>query len=119
MAGDGSIRVLLIERHALVREGLRLLLAGELGLAVVGAADVAGGLALLGALGGARGVDAVVLDPSQGGGAALVARARALAPGAAVVALSLRRAGAEAADAHVDKRAAAHELATAIRAAAR
>src|SRR5438105_2524611 len=60
---ESEIRVLIIEDHTIVREGLRLILAAAPGIAVVGdAPDGAAGLALLDRLLAADCVDVVLTD---------------------------------------------------------
>ena len=122
------IRVILIEDHAMVRAGVRLLLAREPDLALVGeAADAAGGLRLALELAAAGRVDLVVADlglPDLDG-RELTRRLRAAHPALPVLALTIhedeahrRAARAAGVDGYVLKEAAARELAGAIRAAA-
>ena len=86
------IRVLLVEDHHLVREGLTLLLEREPDLTVVGeAADGETGLRLLVRLAADHAVDVVVTNIGLPGldGLALTRRAKALVPGIPVVLLTM------------------------------
>ena len=123
------IRVLLIEDHAMVRAGVRLLLEREPDIAVVGeAADGAGGLRLALDLAAAGGVDLVVTDlglPDLDG-RELTRRLKAAHPALPVLALSIHDDAASlmgaldaGADAYVLKEASARELPLAIRAVCR
>ena len=128
-AGAGPIRVLLVEHHRLVREGITLLLEREPGLALAGAAaDGEAGLRLLARLAAAGGVDVVVSDIGLPGldGLELTRRAKALAPGIPVVLLTmhdgeeyLRAMLAAGADSYVRKQTTGQDLCAAIRAAMR
>ena len=127
---DGRpIRVLLVEDHRLVREGLRLLLEREPDLAVAGqAVDGAAGLCLLARLAAAGGVDVVVSDIGLPDidGLELARRAKALAPRTPVVLLALhdgdeclRGMLAAGADGYVRKQDIGQDLCAAIRAVMR
>ncbi len=86
------IRVLLVEDHQLVREGVKLLLELEPDLVVTGeAADGAAALCLLAHLAAAGRVDVVVTDLGLPGidGLELTRRVKALAPGTPVVLLTM------------------------------
>ena len=88
IAGHGPIQVLLVEGHRLVREGLRLLLEHEPGMAVAGeAADGEAGLRLFARLLAAAAVDVVVADLGTPDidGLAVARGVKALAPGTPVV----------------------------------
>ena len=127
--GAGPIRVLLIEDHRLVREGLRLLLEREPGLSVAGeAADGEAGLRLAARLAHEGAVDVVVSDIGLPGidGLEVVRRVKALAPALPVVLLTMHegdeylRGMAEAgADGYVLKQHTGQDLCAAIRAVAR
>lgn len=120
------IRVLLADDHAIVREGLRRLLA-ETGDIVVAGAAADGREALRLALDGGPGWDVLILDLSlpRVGGMEVLRRVRAARPDARVIVLSmypeeqyalqLRRAGAAA---YVSKAMAPESLLDAIRAVA-
>ena len=124
-----AIRVLLIEDHAIVRDGLRLILQGAPDLAVVGdAPDGERGLHLLERLGDAGGVAVVVTDLDLPGisGLEVLRRIKARRPAARVLLLTMHaddehiRGMLElGADGYLLKQAAGHELAQAIRAVAR
>jgi DNA-binding NarL/FixJ family response regulator len=128
-AGDGPLRVLLVEDHRLVREGLRLLLERAPGMAVVGeAADGEEGLRLVARLAAAGAVDVVVTDIGLPGldGLELARRAKALAPGLPVVLLTmhdgddyLRGMLAAGAEGYVLKQTTGADLCAAIRAVRR
>lgn len=115
------IRVLIVDGQAEVRRGLRMRLAIEPDMAVVGeAGDVDGALALAQALN----PDAIVVDIGMrdASGVNLVKLLRAAAPAAAVVVLTLRddedtrvRAQEAGAQAFVDKVGRADALLQAIR----
>jgi DNA-binding NarL/FixJ family response regulator len=127
--GDGPIRVLLIEDHRLVREGLRLLLEREPGLAVAGeAADGEAGLRLLARLAAEGAVDVLVTDIGLPGvdGLEVARRAKALAPDTPVVLLTMHDGDAYlrgmvevGADGYVLKQTTAQDLCAAIRAVRR
>jgi DNA-binding NarL/FixJ family response regulator len=127
--GAAATRVLLIEDHPLVREGVKLLLTREPGMVVAGeAADGEAGLRLLGRLAAAGAVDVVVSDIGLPGidGLELTRRAKALAPALPVVLLTMHdedaylRGMAEAgADGYVLKQHTGQELCAAIRAVMR
>src|SRR4051812_49874970 len=119
-----TIRILLADDHAVVREGLKALLGAEPGIEVVGeAADGPAAVALAAELD----PDVVVVDISMPGlnGAQVTTRLRQANPGRKVLALTvhedksylrlLLEAGAAG---YVLKRAAAGELVQAIRAVA-
>ena len=92
LAGPAPIRVLLVEDHRLVREGIKLLLDRESDLAVAGeAADGEAGLRHLARLAAEDAVDVVVSDIGLPGidGLEVVRRAKALAPGLPVVLLTM------------------------------
>ena len=117
-------RVLLADDHPVVREGLKVLLAGEPDLVVVGVAeDGASAVALAGSLD----PDVVVVDVSMPGlnGAQVATRLRAERPNLRVLALTvhedvgyLRLLLGAGASGYVLKRAAAAELVRAVRAVA-
>ena len=123
------VRVLLVEHHRLVREGVRLLLEHEPDLVVVGEADDgAAGLRLLARLAAERAVDVVVtaIALPQLDGLELTRRAKALAPGIPVVLLTmhdgddyLRGMLAAGADGYVLKQTTGQDLCAAIRAVMR
>ena len=127
--GAAPIRVLLVEDHRLVREGLRLLLERTPDLAVVGeAADGEAGLRLFAHLAAAGAVDVLVTDIGLPGvdGLEVVRRAKALAPALPVVLLTMHdgdaylRGMVEAgADGYVLKETTAQDLCAAIRAVMR
>jgi DNA-binding NarL/FixJ family response regulator len=116
-----TIRVLLADDHAVVREGLKSLIEAEPGMEVVG--EAADGLSAV-ALATEHRPDVVVVDVSMPGlnGAAVTRKMRELNPGQRVLALTvhedrgylrlLLEAGAAG---YVLKRAAAEELVRAIR----
>ena len=127
--GASPIRVLLVEDHRLVREGVRLLLEREPGLAVAGeAADGEAGLRLFARLAAEGGVDVVVTDLGLPGidGLELTRRVKARAPGTPVVLLTMHdgddylRGMVEAgADGYVLKQSPGQDLCGAIRAVVR
>ena len=129
IAGASPIRVLLIEDHQLVREGVKLLLELEPDLAVVGeAADGEEGLRLVARLAAERAVDVVVADIGLPGldGLELARRAKALAPEVPVVLLTmhdedeyLRGMLDAGADGYVLKQSTAQDLCAAVRAVMR
>ncbi len=91
-AGQGPIRVLLVEDHRLVREGLRLLLDHEPDMAVAGeAADGETGLRLFARLATAGAVDVVVTDLGLPGldGLEVARQVKSQAPGTPVVLLAM------------------------------
>ncbi|HEX4609896.1 MAG TPA: response regulator transcription factor, partial [Urbifossiella sp.] len=120
----GSLRVLLADDHAVVREGLKAVFAAHPGFEVVGeAADGPTAVALAARLD----PDVVVVDVSMPGltGPEVTARLRAARPDRKVVALTVHEDGAylramlaAGAAGYVLKRAAADELAQAVRAVA-
>ena len=127
--GTSPIRVLLVEDHRLVREGLTLLLRRQPDMAVAGeAADGEAGLRLLARLAADRAVDVVVTDIGLPGldGLALTRRAKALAPEIPVVLLTMHE-GDEylrgmvevGADGYVLKQTTGEDLCAAIRAVMR
>ena len=129
--GDDAqpLRVLLIEDHQLVREGIKLLLDRTPDIAVVGeAADGDSGVRLFARLAAEDGVEVVVTDlglPDLDGHA-VTCRIKALQPDARVLLLTMRDDEgairgllASGADGYLLKEAAAHELPVAIRAVAR
>ena len=123
------IRVLLVEDHHLVREGLTLLLEREPDLTVAGeAADGEAGLRRFARLAAEGQVDVVVTDVGLPGldGLELTRRVKARAPGTPVVLLTmhdedeyLRGMLAAGADGYVLKQAAGQHLCAAIRAVMR
>ena len=127
--GAPPIRVLLIEDHQLVREGVKLLLAREPGLAVAGeAADGEAGLRLFARLAAEGAVDVVVTDIGLPGldGLELTRRVKARAPSPPVVLLTMHegdeylRGMLEAgADGYVLKQNTGQDLCAAIRAVMR
>jgi DNA-binding NarL/FixJ family response regulator len=128
VTGD-RIRVVLIEDHGIVREGLKLILQQAPDIAVLGeAGDGAGGLRLLQRLAAEGGVDVLVTDlglPDLGG-LEVARRAKALLPGLRVLLVTMYT-GEEhirgmldaGADGYLLKQAAAQELPAAIRVVAR
>ena len=129
IAGMSPIRVLLVEDHRLVREGLTLLLEREPGLTVAGeAADGDAGLRLFARLAAEGTVDVVVTDIGLPGldGLELTRRVKARAPGIPVVLLTMHDGDAYlrgmvevGADGYVLKQAAGQDLCAAIRAVLR
>ena len=127
--GAAPTRVLLIEDHHLVREGVKLLLTREPGMVVAGeAADGEAGLRLVARLVAAGAVDVVVTDVGLPGidGLELTRRVKALAPGLPVVLLTmhdedeyLRGMAAAGADGYVLKQHTGQDLCAAIRAVMR
>ncbi len=123
------IRALLIEDHRLVREGLRLLLEREPGLAVAGeATDGEEGVRLVARLAADGAVDVVVTDIGLPGldGLEVTRRVKALAPGMPVVLLTMHEGDAylrgmleAGADGYVLKQTTGQELCGAIRAVMR
>ncbi len=129
LAGTSPIRVLLVEDHRLVREGLKLLLERTPDLAVAGeAADGEAGLRLFARLIAEGAVDVVVTDIGLPGldGLELTRRVKAWAPTTPVVLLTMHdedaylRGMVEAgADGYVLKQATGQDLCAAIRAVVR
>ena len=126
--GGGPIRVLLVEDHGIVREGVRRILEAEPDVAVVGeAADGAAAVRLFARLCDGPGVDVVVTDlglPDLDG-VEVARRVKEHRPGARVLLLSMFHdprhvAGfvAAGADDYLLKHAAARELPAAVRAVA-
>ena len=123
------IRVLLVEDHGIVREGLKLILADAPDIAVVGeAGDGESGLRLARHLAGRGELDVLVTDlglPDLGG-LEVARRAKALLPGLRVLLVTMYT-GEEhirgmldaGADGYLLKQAAAQELPEAIRVVAR
>lgn len=119
-----TVTVVICDDHAIVREGLHLILAGEAGIEVVGeASDVEG--ARLGLA--EHSPDVLLLDINLGGESALkrIPELRQAAPGTAIVVLTMqkepfyaREALESGATGYVLKESAAGELVRAIRAAA-
>ncbi len=128
-AGDRPTRVLLVEDHHLVREGLKLLLKREPDMAVAGeAGDGEAGLRLVAQLAAEEAVDVVVSDIGLPGidGLELTRRIKALVPGIPVVLLTMHdgdeylRGMLEAgADGYVLKQTTGQDLCAAIRAVMR
>src|SRR5215211_3243946 len=90
--GAAPIRVLLIEDHQLVREGVKLLLGREPDMVVAGEArDGEAGLRLFARLLADAAVDVVATDIGLPGldGLEVARRAKALAPGTPVVLLTM------------------------------
>ena len=129
IAGESPIRVLLVEDHHMVREGVKLLLTREPDMAVTGeAGDAEAGLRLFARLAAEGAVDVVVSDIGLPGldGLELARRAKALAPAIPVVLLTMHeedeylRGMLEAgADGYVLKQTTGQDLCGAIRAVAR
>ncbi len=120
--GDAPIRVLVVDDHAVVREGIRHVLAGEPGFEVVG--EAANGEQAL-ALARAERPDVVVLDLTMPGenGLRVAPRLRAAVPTARVLIMSMHdnaeyvREGVRAgASGYLLKDSAAAELRLAVRA---
>ena len=119
-----TVTVLICDDHAVVREGLRLILAGEAGIEVVGeASDVEGVRRSL----AERAPDVLLLDINLGGESALkrIPELRQEAPDTAIVVLTMQKEPFYAREAleggatgYVLKESAAGELVRAIRAAA-
>ena len=126
---EDRIRVLLVEDHRLVREGVRLLLERTPDMVVAGeAADGEAGLRLLARPAADHAVDVLVTGIGLPGldGLELTRRAKALAPGTPVVLLTmhdgdayLRGMVAAGADSYVLKQTTGRDLCAAIRAVAR
>jgi DNA-binding NarL/FixJ family response regulator len=118
-----SIRVLLADDHAIVRDGLRMLIAGEPGVDLVAETDNGSDAVRLAA---EVAPDVAVVDISMpGGGAEAVERIRAEAPGVRVLVLTMHEDRAHltrmleaGADGYVVKHASHDELLRAIRAVA-
>ena len=92
IGGPAPTRVLLIEDHRLVREGVKLLLEREPDLAVAGeAADGEAGLRLFARLADEGAVDVVVTDLGLPGidGLSVARGVKALVPGTPVVLLTM------------------------------
>jgi len=127
--GASTIRVLLVEDHRLVREGVSLLLERTPDITVVGeAADGEAGLRLFARLVAERALDVVVADIGLPGldGLELARRAKALAPAIPVVLLTMHdedaylRGMVEAGvDGYVLKETTGRDLCAAIRAVMR
>jgi DNA-binding NarL/FixJ family response regulator len=123
------IRVLLIEDHALMREGVRLILEGTPGIAVVGAvADGEEGTRAFACLHDDPGIDVVLTDLHLPGcdGLEVMRRVKALAPGVRVLFLSMHQGREHAggileagADGYLLKQSAVEDLSAAIHAVAR
>ncbi len=128
-AGDRPTRILLVEDHRLVREGIKLLLEREPDMAVAGeATDGEAGLRLVAQLAAEEAVDVVVSDIGLPGidGLELTRRIKALVPGIPVVLLTMHdgdeylRGMLEAgADGYVLKQTTGQDLCAAIRAVLR
>src|SRR5438874_2051553 len=125
----GPIRVMLIEDHGLVREGLKLILEHAPDIAVVGeAGDGESGLRLAQHLAGRGELDVLVTDLGLPdiGGLEVARRAKALLPGLRVLIVTMHT-GEEyvrgmldaGADGYLLKQSAARELPEAIRVVAR
>ena len=124
---EDRIRVLLVEAHRLVREGVRLLLERTPDLAVAGeAADGEAGVHLFARLAAEGRVDLVVCELALPGidGLEVARRVKALAPGTPVVLLtmhddevSLRGMVRIGADGYVPKQTIRRDLCPAIRVA--
>src|SRR5688572_33450914 len=119
---ETSIRVLVVDDHAVVREGIRHILEGEPGFAVVGEAGNAGDALRLAT---ERKPDVVVLDVSMPGesGLRVAPKLREAAPEARVLIMSMHdnaeyvREGVRAgASGYILKDSAAAELRLAVRA---
>ena len=91
---DGVVtakRVLLIEDHALFREGLALLLNWELGLESIDAGSLAEGRRVLGAAKGMADLAIIDLDLPDGDGSELIERLHQSEPDVPIVALTADR----------------------------
>ena len=124
-APSAQIRVMLIEDHGIVREGLKLILGGAPDIAVVGdAADGAGGVRLFEHLSATGGVDVVVTDLGLPdiSGLEVTRRIKALRPETRVLMLTaysddehIRGMMETGADGYMLKHSAAQELPEALR----
>jgi DNA-binding NarL/FixJ family response regulator len=91
---DGVVkvkRVLLIENHALFRQGLALLLNWELGLESIDAGSLAEGHRVLGAAKGMADLAIIELDLPDGDGSELIERLHQTEPDVPIVALTADR----------------------------
>src|SRR5215203_7547047 len=91
---DGMVtvkRVLLIEDHALFRQGLALLLNWELGLESIDAGSLAEGHRVLGAAKGMADLAIIELDLPDGDGSELIERLHQTEPGVPIVAFTADR----------------------------
>ena len=91
---DGVVtvkRVLLIENHALFREGLALLLNWELGLESIDAGSLAEGHRVLGAAKGMADLAIIELDLPDGDGSELIERLHQTEPDVPIVAFTADR----------------------------
>ena len=84
-------RVLLIEEHALFRQGLALLLNSELGLESIDAGSLAEGHRVLGAAKGMADLAIIELDLPDGDGSELIERLHQTEPDVPIVALTADR----------------------------
>ena len=84
-------RVLLIEDHALYRQGLALLLNWKLGLESIDAGSLAEGHRVLGAAKGMVDLAIIELDLQDGDGSELIERLRQTEPDVPIVALTADR----------------------------
>jgi DNA-binding NarL/FixJ family response regulator len=84
-------RVLLIEEHALFRQGLALLLNWELGLESIDAGSLAEGHRVLGAAKGMADLAIIELDLPDGDGSELIERLHQTEPGVPIVAFTAER----------------------------
>src|SRR4029453_12731391 len=84
-------RVLLIEKHALFRQGLALLLNWELGLESIDAGSLAEGHRVLGAAKGMGDLAIIELDLPGGEGSELIERLHQTEPDVPIVAISAER----------------------------
>src|SRR5215208_1454850 len=91
---DGEVtvkRVLLIENHALFRQGLALLLNWELGLGSIDAGSLAEGHRVLGAAKGMVDLAIIELDLPDGDGSELIERLHQTEPDVPIVAFTAER----------------------------
>ena len=91
---DGEVtvkRVLLIENHALFRQGLALLLNWELGLESIDAGSLAEGHRVLGAAKGMADLAIIELDLPDGDGSELIERLHQTEPDVPIVAFTADR----------------------------